>query len=45
VPAPARSLSTEHDPSVLAAALEDIRRQQAALEWLRDADLFRACLG
>ena len=42
-PAIGRDPADEHDPSLLVAALEDIHRRQLALEWLRDADLFR-CL-
>jgi hypothetical protein len=36
--------ATEHDATLLVAALEDIQARRAALEWLLDADLLRACL-
>ena len=36
--------ATEHDETLLVAALEDIQARRAALEWLLDADLLRACL-
>jgi hypothetical protein len=36
--------ATEHDGTLLVAALEDIQARRAALEWLLEADLLRACL-
>jgi hypothetical protein len=36
--------ATEHDPTLLVAALEEVQARRAALEWLVDADLLRACL-
>jgi hypothetical protein len=44
LPALGRAPLIEHDATLLVAALADVREQQAALEWLRDADLFGACL-
>ena len=34
----------EHDATLLAAALEGLEAQRAAIEWLLDADLLRLCL-
>jgi hypothetical protein len=33
-----------HDPTLLAAALEQLEVQRAAIEWLADSDLLRLCL-
>ncbi len=35
---------SDHDPTLLVAALEDIEARRAALEWLLDADLLGECL-
>ena len=39
-----RRTLTEHDATLLVAALEDIEARRAALEWLLDRDLLRFCL-
>ena len=36
--------ATEHDATLLVAALEEVEARRAALESLLDADLLRACL-
>jgi hypothetical protein len=43
---PARSsdAATEHDATLLVAALEEVQARRAALEWLLEADLLSACL-
>lgn len=43
---PARSSDrlSEHDATVLVAALEDLQAQRVAIEWLLDADLLCLCL-
>lgn len=43
---PTRSFDpdTEHDATLLVAALEHLEAQRAALEWLLDADLLCLCL-
>jgi hypothetical protein len=38
-------VATEHDDTVLVAALEETERTRQALETLLDADLFKYCLG
>ncbi len=35
---------SEHDATLLVAALEHLEVQRAAIEWLADADLLRLCL-
>ena len=35
---------TDHDETLLVAALEVIESRQAAIEWLLEADLLRVCL-
>ncbi len=36
--------ATEHDPTLLVTALEEIRKRDEALEWLANADLLAFCL-
>ncbi len=36
--------TTEHDPALLLAALEEIRKRDEALEWLANAGLLALCL-
>ena len=36
--------ASEHDATLLLAALAEIRARQAALEWLLDRELLGACL-
>ncbi len=36
--------ATEHDPTLLVAALEEIRKRDEALECLATADLLKFCL-
>jgi len=38
------TLAADHDPLLLAAALEERARQMAAIEWLLDAGLLSSCL-
>jgi hypothetical protein len=38
------TLAADHDPLLLAAALEARARQIAAIEWLLDAGLLSSCL-
>jgi hypothetical protein len=40
----ALGVTATHDESLLLAALEDIESRRAAIEWLLEADLLRACL-
>jgi hypothetical protein len=43
---PARSSdpASEHDATLLVAALEDLEAQRAAIEWLVEAQLLHVCL-
>lgn len=43
--APLAMSAPAHDPTLLLAALEEIEARRAAIEWLRDANLLRLCLG
>ena len=36
--------TSDHDATLLAAALEEIDTRRATLEWLLEADLLRRCL-
>ena len=36
--------ASEHDATLLLAALEDLEAQRAAIEWLVDAQLLHVCL-
>ena len=44
LPAKSSNLDAEHDATLLAAALEHLEAQRAAIEWLLDADLLCLCL-
>jgi len=43
-PADTSDAAAGYDATLLLAALEDIASEQAAIEWLLEADLLRACL-
>jgi hypothetical protein len=43
-PATPSDRGTDHDETLLVAALEVIESRRAAIEWLLEADLLRLCL-
>jgi hypothetical protein len=43
-PATESDPTVDHDATLLVAALEIVASQQAAIEWLREADLLRLCV-